>query len=111
MGKLKSLAGTTATYELPSLITASTQSQFSLTEPISLIDLSPYTQFSDTDGSSSSKMNAFDNSYNTHYNSANAACHVGVDFGTSIKASVSRIRFFPQISWTQVIDHLLDAKF
>ena len=82
----------------PALVTADTQSAFSLVEPDSLINVSSLSLFSETDSPDLyNSVDAFDGSIHTMYDSTNAVCYFGVDFGEGKLASISKIKFFPSL--------------
>jgi hypothetical protein len=99
----------TVTYQLPALVTVLTQSTYNLAST-GHIDLSAATFFSDTT-TSSTVASSFDGSTSTFYGSTNSVCWIGVDFGSALKASVSRIRFFPDMSWTNTANMILNSNF
>jgi hypothetical protein len=98
----------TITYQLPPLLTTLTQSTYNIAKT-DLIDLTPTTFFSDT-ASNSNVSSTFDGSISTYYGSSNSACHIGIDFGSGIWASISRVRLFPSLDWANTANKILDAK-
>lgn len=54
---------------------------------------------------------SFDNLHATYYSSSNAICYIGLDVGANKVASVNRIRYFPNYSWTIAAKYLNGAVF
>lgn len=100
---------TSITYAVPPLITAASQASYKLAS-VSLIDLSPYTYISDRNTTSNASF-AFDGVFTTIYGSANTPCWLGVDAGTNLQISASRIRFYPYLAWTNAAAKLLSTQF
>lgn len=96
-GNIIKYTSTQVTYQIPILLTPSSQAQFNFAQD-ALIDSSSFSYISDsTTNSTSSK--SFDGNTLTSYTSTNTLCFIGVDTGPSQQASVSRLRFFPSITW------------
>lgn len=109
-GMLISSDASSATYAVPPLITSNSQAFFSnkLTDQVALIDSGAYTKISDN---TAAQAFAFDDAHDTIYTSSAASCYIGLDFGSGKAAEISRIRFFPNSAWTEVIKKLLYATF
>lgn len=45
------------------------------------------------------KKYPFDTNTRTYYESSNDVCFIGLDFGVGVKASIRKIRFFPNSNW------------
>ena len=104
-----SKANSTATYEVPPFVTILSQSTYNLVQT-ELLDLSATTFFSDVTNNSNVGL-SFDGLSTTYYSSPNPVCWIGIDFGSVSSASISRIRFFPNLNWFNTAAILLDATF
>lgn len=105
-----SYSSSSAVYNVPPLITAQSQTTYKLAE-VSLLDTTYFSYFSDQNSSVSNVGAAFDKTVTSVYGSPNSVCWIGVDFGSGLGASVSRIRFFPSLDWTNTAQHILNAVF
>lgn len=99
----------TATYGIPSFVTTLSQSTYNLAKT-ELLDLSMATYFNDVTTNAKVGL-SFDGLSTTYYSSPNSACWIGIDFGTSSSASISRMRLFPNLNWVNTASKLLDATF
>lgn len=110
-GSLISSTNSEAVYEVPALLTTSTQSTFSLAK-VSLLDNKKFTKISNEDPATSTIDLAFDGLTTTNYESTtNSLCYLGVDAGSGLKISASRFRIFPNLQWTNVGKKILHAEF
>lgn len=109
-GKLLERSSSTAKYEIPKMVTLLTQSLFDFAD-VKQLDSSDYTFFSDSSNSTNSAANSFDNDLQSVYASSNPECWVGIDIGQNLTVAVSRIKFFPKLSWKNAANYLLYSKF
>jgi hypothetical protein len=107
-GDIIAYSSSSVTYEVPALVTALTQSAFKLKEE-TLLSSSLLTPLSDQNSTASNASAAFDGKIDSFYGSPNALCFLGVDAGNGLQLSVSRIRFFPNVMWTNVGKKILHA--
>lgn len=84
-------------------MTTSTQADYSLAKD-GQIDGTPI-------GDTNQGPLAADDSFNTVYNSPNAACFVGVNFGDNTQADISKIRYAPNPAWAIAATKLSGAVF
>jgi hypothetical protein len=96
------------TYTVPPLVTSASQASFNLAS-VGLINMGLLSYFSDQTTSNVSL--AFDGITTTLYGSPNSACWIGMDAGSGLQISVSRIRFFPYLGWTNTVSKILYAQF
>lgn len=94
VGNLISKTNSNAVFNVPKLITPTTQSSFSLATK-SVLNLTSYTTF----GDSSNSVFAFDGIHSSIYDSSNSACNVGIDLGENRGVQLTRIRYFPNYKW------------
>lgn len=89
-------------------MTTSTQSAFDLAK-VAKLDNKQFTFFSDENVSTTTVSKSFDGLTDTLYNSSNTECWIGMDAGMGLEAVVDRIRFFPNLAWTNVARKILYA--
>lgn len=53
---------------------------------------------------------AYDKLMSTKYTSSAAACYIGLDFGASQQAHVTKVRFYPNPTWKSAIPYIKGAK-
>jgi hypothetical protein len=94
VGTLISKTSTNAIFNVPKLITPTTQGNFSLATK-SVLNLTGYTTF----GDSINSVFAFDGVHSSIYDSNSAVCNVGIDLGENSGVQLTRIRYFPNYKW------------
>jgi hypothetical protein len=77
----------------------------------SLLPNSQFTFISDQSDTFATPAFAFDSLVNTTYNSSNGLCWVGVDAGINMQMRIDRIRYFGNLSWTNVAQYILYSVF
>jgi len=109
-GLITSYSNNQATYNVPPLVTQSSQAALSLSSN-TLINMGLLSYFSDQNASVSNVSYAFDGSVTTIYGSPNTECYIGMDVGSGLAASINRIRFFPYLAWANTANYTLYSKF
>ena len=99
---VKPASTTSLVYTVPPLVTASTQSQFKITQESVLKG----TPIGDT---VANQTNAFDKLISTKYSSSAATCYIGLDFGPCQQAQITRIRYFPNSLWKSALTYIAGA--
>lgn len=124
-GTIASYTPTAVTYNVPIISAAALISTIPTTRPVNSnlrpeddvnadwkkIDPSQLTTFSDQNGTSSSSSAVLDGNENTVYISPNTICWIGLDLGANLALNLSRIRYFPSMSWDNVVSELYQAVF
>lgn len=87
---------------MPALVSASTQTSYNLAKESVLKG----TPISDT---VALKDSAFDSLISTKYTSAAATCYIGLDFGASQQAHITKIRYFPNPAWKSATEYISGA--
>lgn len=95
---------TSLVYSIPPLVTPLTQYQLKLAQETVLKG----TLISDIPMNNS---NSFDSLISTQYSSSASVCFLGLDFGSSQQAHITKIRYFPNIAWKSAADYLSGAVF
>lgn len=107
-GALISHNSTGARFQVPAIVTPSTQSRFMLAKVMKL-PLNTFTMFSDT--ASPTLAYVLDNSFTTGYVSTSQSCYIGFATPASTKASLNRFKFFSNPSWSIVTNVIMGASF
>jgi len=105
-GELLTYTSTSATYEVPTLVTSLSQSTLGLTD-VSLLKMGSFKYFSDQTDLLSNVSFAFDGQIKTIYGSPNTQCFIGIDIGVGLNAKINRIRFFPYLDWANAANYTL----
>ena len=87
---------------MPALVSALSRVEFNITQEAVLKG----TPISDT---VALKEAAFDSLISTKYSSAAATCYIGLDFGASQQAHVTKIRYFPNPAWKSATEFISGA--
>jgi hypothetical protein len=93
-GVILSRTASSATFQVPKLVTPVTQAAFKLAKN-QTIDLKDKVKWGDSQGWEA----AFDGEHATVYNSNNTQCSFGVDIGQKLGVQLTRVRYFPNSSW------------
>jgi hypothetical protein len=75
------------------------------------VSSSRLTCFSDQTSSSSNAASVLDGDRKTKYISPNQDCWIGVDIGLNLAVKLDKIRFFPNMDWSNVVSKLILATF
>lgn len=106
VGTLISKTNISAVFNVPKLITPTTQSNFSLATK-SVLNLTGYTTF----GDSGNTAFAFDGVHSSIYDSKNNVCNVGIDLGENRGVQLTRIRYFPHYKWAIASNYIQGGTF
>lgn len=106
VGKVTGVTATTATFEIPPLITPVTLQTYP--ELGTTQKITPAAIISD---SAANTKYSFDNVHSTYYTSNSASCYIGIDSGPNTLINIKRIRYFPYNKWVIAAQFIKDAIF
>lgn len=106
VGKVTDVTATTATFEIPPLITPVTLQTYP--ELGTTQKITPAAIISD---SAANTKYSFDNVHSTYYTSNSTSCYIGIDSGPNTLINIKRIRYFPYNKWVIAAQFIKDAIF